>query len=285
MDLPMRIQNNASQINKAAAAGIPSVLALLGASLVGAIIGGIHGAAGGDPVEDVVEGALFLPFFLLFILLATNSPRIVFGLIFGLIAGICNFFWLIGLEKPSQVHEGATSILGEITPATEGRNMNLPGRAPHGINPTMTTGHAVANLNNFEGRPDRGSPTTWREVWTAPFRVIRAIYRLHDRDAIVRSMGLQTEGQVTGTRIEAIEGECIISTTHYVSYRFEAAGGTHTTENSVGGDYSKSLSEGDPIKVYYLPQRDRLYSAVDRHPRVLCGGQRESLEAGKCPLR
>ena len=131
----------------------------------------------------------------------------------------------------------------------------------------MTTRHGDAKNRSPERRLDHGSPTTWHQLWTAPFRAIRAIYWMLDRDAKVRSRGLQTVGRVTGTRTEEdTDSEGDTYYTHYVRYRFEAEGRTRTDEKKVGS--LGKLSEGDPMKVYYLSELDRLDSALDWEPVV-----------------
>ncbi len=105
-------------------------------------------------------------------------------------------------------------------------------------------------------------PTTWHQLWTAPFRAMRAVYWALDRDAKVRARGLQTVGQVIGTRtVEHTDSEGYTSHEHYVEYQFKAFGRTHAVEKQVGSLGSRS--KGDSIRVYYLAENGRLDSALD----------------------
>ena len=123
-------------------------------------------------------------------------------------------------------------------------------------------------------------PGVWHQVWTAPFRAIRAVYWMLDRDAKVRSRGLQTVGRVVGTRTEEhSDGEGGTGYTDYVRYRFEANRGTRTDEKRVN-DFG-GVKGGDAIRVYYLPDTAAFDSAIETAPSALSTWERERLEASR----
>ncbi len=106
-----------------------------------------------------------------------------------------------------------------------------------------------------------------------PFKALRQLYWLTDPDAKIRSQGLQTIGSVVKTRTsskvvrdqETGTEETVY--THYVTYRFDANGGTHSGEKTVGS--LGNLKEGSPIRVYYLPDTYPPNSAIDWEPGAM----------------
>ena len=144
------------------------------------------------------------------------------------------------------------------------------------------------NGSSYSPQP-ADTPGVWHQVWTAPFRAIRAIYWMLDRDAKIRSQGVQTVGRVANTRTESqVYRDSETGTeetiyTHYVSYEFVAGGRTHTREKKVGS--LAGLSAGSTIRVYFLPDTATSDSAIDWDPRVLDERQQKSLEAGNYSRR
>ena len=106
-----------------------------------------------------------------------------------------------------------------------------------------------------------------------PFKALRQLYWLIDPDAKVRSQGLQTVGSVVKTRTSSrVVRDPEFGTeetvyTHYVTYGFDANGGTHSGEKTVGS--LGNLKEGSPIRVYYLPNTYPPNSAIDWEPRAV----------------
>ena len=106
-----------------------------------------------------------------------------------------------------------------------------------------------------------------------PFKTLKQLYWLIDPDAKIRSQGVQTIGSVVKTRTSSRvvrdpeSGTEQTFYTHYVTYRFDGNGETHSGEKTVGslGD----LKGGSPIRVYYLPNTYALDSAIDRDPRAV----------------
>ena len=102
-----------------------------------------------------------------------------------------------------------------------------------------------------------------------PFTALRQLYWLMDPDAKIRSQGLQTVGSVvkthTSSRVFTNEaGREQTVYTHYVTYRFDGNGGSHSGEKKVGS--LRNLKEGSPIRVYYLPNTYPPHSAIDWEP-------------------
>jgi len=113
-----------------------------------------------------------------------------------------------------------------------------------------------------------------RILLSSPFRALRQLYWLIDRDAKTRSQGLQTVGSVIKTRTDSRivrdpeDGTERTVYTHYVTYRFDANGETQSGEKKV-----RSLSNvrgGSTLRVYYLPDTlAPIESAIDREPRAV----------------
>ncbi len=109
---------------------------------------------------------------------------------------------------------------------------------------------------------NEADPTTWHQLWTAPFRAIRATYWALDKDAKVRARGVLTQGQVISTRTEKHEdSEGGTTTSHYVKYQYQAHDRVHTTEKGVGN--LKKFGKGKTIGVYYLVENGKLRSALE----------------------
>ena len=96
-----------------------------------------------------------------------------------------------------------------------------------------------------------------RILLLSPFKALRQLYWLIDRDAKIRSQGLQTVGSVVRTRSDSrVVRDPEYGTertvyTHYVTYRFDANGGTHSGDKKVRS--LANLNGGSPLRVYYLP--------------------------------
>ena len=125
----------------------------------------------------------------------------------------------------------------------------------------------------------RGITRALREAWNFLFAALREAYWLLDRDAKVRSQGLQTVGRVDGTKSEEHTDPEPGSTsyTHYVTYAYQADGESHTARKRVGS--LGNLRKGAAIRVYYLPGSYPLASALDTAPRTLAEREQMSLEA------
>ena len=107
------------------------------------------------------------------------------------------------------------------------------------------------------------------------FEGLREVYWALDRDAKVRSQGVQTVGRVVKTTTEKHEdSESGVYYTHTVRYDFNVDDRWHNDTKKVSslGD----LKRDGPIRVYYLPGTYPLASAVDTPPRAL-GPAREEL--------
>ena len=121
------------------------------------------------------------------------------------------------------------------------------------------------------GLPTRQILSVLRITLLFPFLALRQLYWLIDTDAKIRSQGLQTVGSVVNTRtssrvVRTESGEETVYT-HYVTYRFDANGGTHSGEKTVGS--LGNLKGGSPIRVYYLPDAYPPNSAIDWEPRAV----------------
>ena len=106
----------------------------------------------------------------------------------------------------------------------------------------------------------------------SPYNALRQIYWLIDPDAKIRSQGLQIVGSVvkTHTRSKVVKDEAGNEETiytHHVTYRFDANGGNHSGEKTVGS--LGNLKGGSPIRVYYLPGTYSPSSAIDWWPRAV----------------
>ena len=81
---------------------------------------------------------------------------------------------------------------------------------------------------------------------------------------------MQTVGSVVKTRTssrsftnEAGKEQTVY--THYLTYKFDANGGTHSSEKKVGS--LGILKGGSPIRVYYLPGTNPPNSAIEWCPQ------------------
>ena len=134
--------------------------------------------------------------------------------------------------------------------------------------------------NASPNRAARGIRRTWREVWTAPFRALREVYWVLDRDAKVRSRGLQTIGRVVRTETREHQGaEGGTYYTHHVTYEYQDEAGRHTAEKRVSS--LGNIRQGVRIKVYFLPDAYPPASAIDTPPAALDGPEAATLEAGR----
>ena len=125
----------------------------------------------------------------------------------------------------------------------------------------------------------RGIGQLLRTTVVGLFRALREGYWLIDRDAKVRSQGLQTEGRVVKTETREHRGsEWDTHYTHHVTYEYQVDSRRHTAEKEVGslGDLRRSV----PIRVYFLPGTYPLRSAIDRTPRGLVESGTEGLKSG-----
>ena len=110
-------------------------------------------------------------------------------------------------------------------------------------------------------------------VGTMPFRGVRALYWAIDTDAKVRSQGVQTVGRVESTKTDTQvhtnpeTGAESTTYTHYVSYSFPAGGEARQGQKKVGS--LGSMKRGSVLRVYFLPDGNRVDSAIDWNPRVL----------------
>ena len=149
------------------------------------------------------------------------------------------------------------SVNDNAEPRTESRTMALPG--PGDGSPPKRGIATSALIFLFDAA---------RVVAILLFKALREVYWALDRDAKVRSQGLQTVGRVVATKTEKHEDpESGTYYTHSVSYDFEVDARTHTASKNVGalGD----LKRGVPIRVYYLPGTYPPDSALDTEPRAL----------------
>ena len=120
--------------------------------------------------------------------------------------------------------------------------------------------------------------TAWVALWTFVFEALREAYWVLDRDAKVRSQGVQTAGRVLKTRTqEHTDPESGTSYTHYVTYEFQVDAKSHTVEKQVSR-YG-TLKRDMPIKVYFLPDTYPIASAIDKEPRALAKPAERILEA------
>lgn len=112
--------------------------------------------------------------------------------------------------------------------------------------------------------------TIWKAIWMYQFKALREVYWLMDPDAKVRSQGLRTVGRVQKTETRQHEdSEGNTYETHYVTYGFQAAGARITTEQKVRNIHR--INTGDPIRVYYMPNRLPLRSAIEPRPSPEAG--------------
>ena len=113
-----------------------------------------------------------------------------------------------------------------------------------------------------------GLTTVWREVWVFVLEVLREAYWLFDKDAKVRSQGLQTVGHVVRTQTrEHTDSEGLTWETHHVIYEYQIDGSRYMVEKQVGS--LAAVKPGVPIRVYFLPGAYPPRSAIDRTPRAL----------------
>ena len=122
------------------------------------------------------------------------------------------------------------------------------------------------------------------EVPILLFKGLREVYWALDRDAKVRSQGLQTIGRVGATKTEEHEdSESGTYYTHSVYYDFDIDDSKHAASKNVGslGD----LKRGVPIRVYYLPGTYPLASALDTQPRALGIAEKRGMAASPGPNR
>ena len=123
--------------------------------------------------------------------------------------------------------------------------------------------------------------TALRGVVRFLFAALREAYWVLDRDAKVRSQGLQTLGRVVQTESEkhtdAETGNVTYS--HHVSYEYRLGSRTHSARKGVAK--LGNLVRGVPIRVYWLPETHPVASAIDREPRALTDSQRGVLESGQ----
>ena len=110
-------------------------------------------------------------------------------------------------------------------------------------------------------------------IVTLPFTGVRELYWAFDRDAKVRSKGLQTIGRVERKRTKTDvykdpeSGKESTTYTYFASYSFPVDGLDRRDEKKVGS--CRSLRGGSSIKVYFLPNGNRFDSALDWTPALV----------------
>ena len=130
---------------------------------------------------------------------------------------------------------------------------------------------AHSNESPF-GQIARGIGRATRQVGIFVFKALifvlkalREAYWVVDRDSKVRTLGLQTAGQVVKTeKKEHTDAEGDVYYTHHLTYQYEAGGRTRTVEKGVSRFSFNLVRPGDRIRVYYLPGTRALDSAIDR---------------------
>ena len=139
---------------------------------------------------------------------------------------------------------------------------------------TRATTQTVPAEEIRRGVPTRRILSVLGILLLSPFKALRQLYWLIDRDAKIRSQGLQTVGSVIKTRSDSrVVRDPEYGTertvyTHYVTYRFDANDGTHSGEKKVRN--LSNLMGGSPLRVYYLPDTFAPFeSAIDREPRAV----------------
>ena len=128
--------------------------------------------------------------------------------------------------------------------------------------------------------PEHGAVVkAWRGFWMFIFKALREAYWVLDKDAKIRSQGLQTLGRITRTRTqEHKDPESGTYYTYHVSYEYQA-GGMRPVGNKQVSELG-NLKKDAPIRVYYLPGMQPLASALDKNPRALSEREQSILESG-----
>ena len=179
---------------------------------------------------------------------------------------------LSATQKTRSIRNGATTA-----PEARSRDLAAPERTPRNIlelngggDDAGATTQTVPAGESRSGVLSRQILSVLRFLLLFPFKALRQLYWLIDSDAKIRSLGLQTVGSVVKTRTSSkVVRDPEFGTeetvyTHYVTYRFDADGGTHSGVKTVGS--LGNLKAGSPIRVYYLSNTYPPNSAIDWEP-------------------
>lgn len=110
----------------------------------------------------------------------------------------------------------------------------------------------------------------WKAFWIYQFKALREVYWLMNSDAKVRSQGRQTVGRVEKLETrQHRDSEGDTYETHHVTYRFQTNGDGHTREQKVCS--IDRIGVGDTIRVYYMPDRVPVRSAIEPRPKPESG--------------
>ena len=170
----------------------------------------------------------------------------------------------VGLVIQERTPDGKEELNGDALAQTNGQ---VPYNDVISPRTTPAGGSRIAGLT-------RRILSALRILLLSPFKALRQLYWLIDPDAKIRSQGLQTVGSVvkthTSSRVFTNEsGTEETVYTHYVTYRFDANGGTHSGEKKVGSLGNLKGNSHSQIRVYYLPNTYPPNSAIDWEPRAV----------------
>ena len=171
------------------------------------------------------------------------------------------------------VATGQMATANGVAPERARRITVTPSASPERQSPAGDPGTEPVPARTRAGRIASRFLRAALYVGTLPFKGVRALYWAIDTDAKVRSQGTRTVGRVEMTKTDTHvsedpeTGRETTTYTHYVSYSFPADGTTRRDQKKVGS--FGSLSRGSAIRVYFLPNGNRVDSALDWNPRAL----------------